>query len=284
MICFPNCKINLGLSVTKKGPDGYHLLETVFLPLDLHDVLEFLPAQETTFNIAGQKIPGPQEDNLVLKAYRILKQDFPSLPPIKIALLKQIPTGAGLGGGSADASFMLTALNTTFQLGLSPSQLEAYALRLGSDCPFFIRNTPQYAEGRGEQMKPMAVDLSSYLILLINPGLHISTSWAFAQLTPCPSRYPIQDLVSTMDLNEWKHKLINDFEEPVFHRHPKLREIKATLYQHGALYASMSGSGSTLFGIFDRTSFQQQKKAEKFRELFGSMLIIETKQCMKTGY
>lgn len=251
MIVFPNCKINLGLQVLGKRTDGYHNIETVFYPLPFHDVLEVIQAYGTTKNyelfLSGNKIDGDAESNLCVKAYQLLKKDFPQLSTIKIYLHKVIPAGAGLGGGSANGAFMLMLLNDKFNLKISQEQLLNYALQLGSDCPFFIINKPCFAQQRGEVLKPVQLSLSGYKLLLINPGIHINTGWAFTQISF--SKSDIKNHIS-LPVEQWKNHLINDFEKPVFEHHPAIKNIKDQLYTSGALYASMSGSGSTVYGIF----------------------------------
>jgi 4-diphosphocytidyl-2-C-methyl-D-erythritol kinase len=258
MLFFPNCKINLGLRILRRRPDGYHDLETIFYPLPLKDSLEFLRDQPSThepglprFNSYGLPIPGDPENNLCLKAWRLLKKDFPDLPPVHIHLLKQIPIGAGLGGGSADGAWTLHGLNTQFHLGLSQDQLLQYAAQLGSDCPFFILNTPCLGGGRGEQLQPITLDLSPYTFVLVDPGIHISTAQAFSLCTPAENAVPLKTII-TQPIETWPDTLHNDFESPVFQLHPELRTIKDTLYTHGARYASLTGSGSSFFGIFPK--------------------------------
>lgn len=249
MIQFPNCKINLGLRITNKRDDGYHNLDTIFYPLPLHDALELINGQEFSFAQSGIIIEGNSNDNLVIKAYQLLKRDYPSIAPIQIHLLKKIPTGAGLGGGSADASFMLMMLNKHFQLNISKEKILAYALQLGSDCPFFIHNVPCYGISRGEELEPVHLDLSAYKFLLVKPNVHIPTSWAFQQLSPVPPLKTCKQVVM-QPIATWQNELINDFETPIFKAYPQLASIKQTLIEKGALYASMSGSGSTVYGIF----------------------------------
>jgi len=251
MIIFPNCKINLGLHILRRRPDGFHDLETVFYPLPLTDALEVLSDDKLQFASSGIPVPGNEQDNLCLKAWHLLKADFPDLPPVKIHLHKHIPIGAGLGGGSADAAFMLQMLNNKFRLGISEEQLIAYAARLGSDCAFFIRNKPCYATSRGEVLTPLELDLSRYSWLLVYPGIHVNTGWAFGQIT---ARVPEQQLQQNIlqPVEAWKELISNDFEAPVFSAHPVLGEIKEQLYKAGALYATMSGSGSAMVGIFPK--------------------------------
>ena len=255
MVLFPNAKINLGLRVVRKREDGYHDIETVFYPIDgLRDALEMVRGTTDTpvdFDITGLPVQGETHQNLCVKAYTLLKQDFPAIPSIQMHLHKTIPMGAGLGGGSADGAFTLRLLNQQFQLGLTQEQLIQYALQLGSDCPFFILNQPCFATGRGEIMKPLSLDLSAYQFVLVNPGIHVPTGWAFSQLQPAIPSISCEQIV-TQDPSTWQDQLINDFETSVMDAYPKIRELKDTLYQHGAVYASMTGTGSTVFGIFKK--------------------------------
>jgi len=255
MIAFPNCKINLGLSIVAKRQDGFHELETIFYPVGLYDIVEVVHSNEThnsiEFSSTGLTVPGESSNNLCIKAYELLKQDFPSLPKVKIHLHKQIPMGAGLGGGSSDATAVLKILNTQFHLGLNNDQLINYAAKLGSDCAFFLFDKACHATGRGEILQPFNCDLSKYTIVLIHPGIHVSTAWAFSQLNPHTKEKSIATIVSE-PIETWKEQLINDFELPIFSAHPSLASIKEKLYQQGAIYASMSGSGSSLFGIFQK--------------------------------
>jgi 4-diphosphocytidyl-2-C-methyl-D-erythritol kinase len=253
MISFPNCKINLGLNITGKRADGYHNIETVFYPIQINDVLEIIPADEFKFSISGLAVEGNMNDNLCVKAYSLLKQDFPQLPPGNIFLHKAIPTGGGLGGGSADGGFTLMLLNEKFQLNLSTTQLINYASQLGSDCAFFIINKACFASGRGEVLEQAEIDLSAYSFLLVHPNIHINTTWAFSQLNISDKNFSIKAIIS-QPISSWKEKLKNDFEEPVFNKYPELKMIKEKLYKSGALYASMSGSGSTIFGIFEKNN------------------------------
>ena len=255
MIIFPNCKINLGLHVIQKRADGFHDLETIFYPVPLQDGLEIIqhpqPTTDIEFSSSGLKIEGVVSDNICVKAYHLLRRDFPQIPAIKLHLHKVIPMGAGLGGGSADGAFTLTLLNQKFNLGLSESTLLEYALQLGSDCPFFIRNVPSYAEGRGEKLEALSFDLTAYQFAIVNPGIHINTGWAFSQITPTGNRRSLKKIVE-QPVHTWKDILVNDFEEPVMAHHPEIRNIKEELYKAGALYASLTGSGSSLFGIFPK--------------------------------
>lgn len=251
MIVFPNCKINLGLHIIRKREDGFHDLETIFYPLPVTDALEVISSKQVHFESSGIAVPGEAADNLCLRAYQLLLADYPTLPPVNIHLHKHIPIGAGLGGGSADAAFMLRLLNTRYQLNLDEARLIGYAAQLGSDCAFFIPNKPCFATGRGEIMTPVDLDLSGYSFLLVHPGIHVNTGWAFRQLAP---QVPAQSLPSVIrkPVEDWKHLMSNDFEEPVFAQYPAIRDIKEKMYGNGAIYASMSGSGSAVFGIFPK--------------------------------
>lgn len=252
MIVFPNIKINLGLSITEKRPDGYHNLETVFYPVALEDALEIRALSEAdkkiTLHQYGMEIAGNPEDNLVAKAYSLLDKEF-HLPPVEIHLYKHIPSGAGLGGGSSDAAFMLKLLNGHFHLNLSEEQLEIYAATLGADCAFFIKNKPVYAEGIGNIFSPIELSLKGYQIMIVKPDVFVSTREAFANIHPHHPEYPVKEVIRR-PVAEWKDTLINDFEASVFPQHPVIGEIKKELYNQGALYASMSGSGSSVFGLF----------------------------------
>lgn len=252
MIVFPNIKINLGLSITEKRPDGYHNLETVFYPVALEDALEIRALPEAdkkiTLHQYGMEIAGNPEDNLVAKAYSLLDKEF-HLPPVEIHLYKHIPSGAGLGGGSSDAAFMLKLLNGHFHLNLSEEQLEIYAATLGADCAFFIKNKPVYAEGIGNIFSPIELSLKGYQIMIVKPDVFVSTREAFANIHPHHPEYPVKEVIRR-PVAEWKDTLINDFEASVFPQHPVIGEIKQELYNQGALYASMSGSGSSVFGLF----------------------------------
>ena len=259
MLVFPNCKINIGLQILDKRPDGYHNLETVFYPVPLKDALEIIrnpevdESRDAVFTQSGLPIAGDPAGNLCMKAWQLLKKDFPGLPPVKMHLHKTIPMGAGLGGGSSDGAHALLLLNRLFNLQLSREQLINYALLLGSDCPFFILNEPCFAGGRGEVMDPVAVNLKGYHLLLINPGIHISTAWAFQQLHQSGGwNGKSNHLASAIHepVAAWPQLIRNDFEHLVLEAHPELCALRAQLYETGAVYAAMSGSGSTFFGIY----------------------------------
>lgn len=279
MVAFPNCKINLGLNIIHKRNDGYHDLETVFFPVPLTDALEVvrneissLKSQDTSsknkeqrtqnlqatsnqqpatcnFSSTGLPINGSESDNLCVKAYQLLKQDFPDLPAIKMHLHKVIPMGAGLGGGSADGAFALKLLNDKFQLQLTTEQLIKYALQLGSDCPFFIINKPCFATSRGEIMQPINLNLSAYQLVLVNPQIHIGTGWAFSNITPKVPVTSIQTVIQ-QPVETWKEALVNDFQAPAIQQYPAIGEAIYQFYEQGAVYSAMTGSGSTVFGLF----------------------------------
>ena len=265
MILFPNCKINIGLNITSKRADGYHNLATVFYPINWCDAVELIPLPNNNslsasvhFTQSGLSIPGKEADNICLKAYLLLKNNFSGIPPVNMHLHKTIPTGAGLGGGSANGAFTLLLINKKFNLNLPAEQLSAYALKLGSDCPFFIINKPCYATGRGEQTEPLPLDLSAYSFLIVHPGIHIQTALAFSKLTPAQPSKPVKSIVQ-QPIETWRNELMNDFELPVFHEYPQIEEVKKTLYANGALYASLTGSGSAVYGIFSKNKVPELK-------------------------
>jgi 4-diphosphocytidyl-2-C-methyl-D-erythritol kinase len=250
MIVFPNAKINIGLSITHKRPDGFHNIETIFYPVPLTDALEIIPgSKKTEFKSYGIEIPGNPDNNLCLKAYQTLNKAF-NLPPVKIILQKNIPMGAGLGGGSSDGAFMLILLNKLFNLGLDSQTLEQYAETLGSDCAFFIRNTPCIGLEKGNVLENIPLNLEGYYIVLVKPSVHIGTAEAYAGVTPKKPKISLKK-ITEFPINEWKGLVKNDFEESIFSRHPEIKEIKDKLYKNGALYASMTGSGAAVFGLFE---------------------------------
>ena len=250
MISFPNAKINLGLHITSKRKDGYHEIETCMVPIPLYDVLEIILEKKASWNSSGLAIPGEAKDNLILKAEKLLKKDFPGLPNVSIHLHKNIPMGAGLGGGSADGAFALKLMNNLFDLHLDDFFLEEYAAQLGSDCPFFIENTPKIARGRGEIMDPIDLSLRGSHLVLINPGIHVGTKEAYAGVNPALPKVKLEEVLA--DRNRWKAELVNDFEESIFKNHPPIAAIKEKMYSEGAYYAAMSGSGSSVFGLFNK--------------------------------
>ncbi len=275
MISFPNAKINLGLNVVEKRTDGFHNLETIFLPISINDALEIIPSKEKgaklEFTYSGLPIIGNTNENLCVRAYHLLQQDF-KLPAIKMHLHKSIPMGAGLGGGSADGAFTLKLLNTIFKLKLTEQQLLEYALQLGSDCPFFIRNKPSFATSRGEILEDVTIDLSAYEIILINPNIHISTSKAFSKITPTHPQKSIKE-IAQQPINTWKKDLINDFEKSLSNDYLLIEHIKNLLYHNGAVYASMTGTGSTVFGIFKNTSEKLLFNFPKEYQVFKTKII-----------
>lgn len=253
MIFFPNAKVNLGLNIVRKRPDGYHDIETLFYPVKgLCDILEVITTDGSPntieFSQSGLGIGCNSDSNLCVKAYRLLANRF-GMPHVKMHLHKMIPMGAGLGGGSADAAFALKAMNVFLKEPLSNDKLMVLALELGSDCPFFLLNTPAIGRGRGDQLAPIGIDLSGYWILLVNPGIHVSTREAYEGSNPKPWDNPIGSIV-TLPVSDWPNMLVNDFETTVFPKYPLIERVKEELYSMGAVYASMSGSGSTVFGIF----------------------------------
>ena len=251
MITFPNAKINLGLNVVSKREDGYHNIESCFYPIPWYDCLEVIEAASFAFYSYGLDIPGDSDSNLCVKAYKLIQADY-GIPPIEIHLLKNIPMGAGLGGGSADGAFTLNMLNDLFKLKLTIQELEAYALQLGSDCPFFIRNQPTIAKGRGEMLTPVQLNLKGYHLAIHNPGIHISTKEAYSGVIPTDPETTIAEQIEK-PIRSWKDELTNDFEHSIFPNHPTIESLKIEMYEAGATYASMTGSGSTVYGIFENT-------------------------------
>ena len=250
MVFFPPCKINLGLNILNKRPDGFHTIETCFYPVPWTDILEINHSEELTFSSSGNIIPGKADENLCLKAYRLMQKEF-NLPPVKIHLHKIIPTGAGLGGGSSDAAHTLRKLNEIFQLNISNEKLMRYATELGSDCAFFVQDKPMLGSGRGEVLTDITINLSGKFLVLVKPGIQVSTAEAYSTVKPNQTASPLHSILTKHPLSEWKYVVKNDFEESVFEKHPEIQSIKEKLYDLGAIYASMSGSGSAVFGIFD---------------------------------
>lgn len=243
------CKINLGLCITERRPDGYHNLQTIFYPVPLRDEITLAEAEADVLTLAGHPLEGDPQQNLVLKAVRLLREQGCPVPPLAIDLKKVIPSGAGLGGGSSDAACMVRTLNSRYQLGLNDLQMEQLVAKLGADCPFFIRQTPVYAEGIGDKFTPISLSLKGWYLMLVKPEVHISTKEAYAGVHP---HQPACSLLETasMPVESWAERMVNDFEESIFPAHPLLADIKRELYSQGAVYAAMSGSGSTLFALF----------------------------------
>lgn len=269
MIVYPNAKINIGLNVVEKRPDGYHNLETVFYPIGLQDILEIkvldddnAPECGYKLKVTGTILDGSPEDNLVVRAFKMLKRDF-NIPPVSIGLYKHIPTGAGLGGGSSDAAFTIKTLNKRFDLRLTDEQMEDYCTRLGADCPFFIKDTPVFATGIGNEFHPVSFSLKGKHLVLVKPDIFVSTKDAYAKVNVRRPDTPLPELLA-QPLETWKDTVINDFERSVFSKYPEIAAIKDSMYDIGAVYASMSGSGSSVFGIFD-------EPVENIDEVFSGM-------------
>lgn len=269
MIMFPPCKINLGLSIRNKRSDGYHELETIMYQLPYCDILEITREQDFSFYSTGLQIQGDFSDNLCVKAFEIMRHKY-GIEPVRIHLHKQIPMGAGLGGGSADGTYTLLALNQLYDLSLNQQTLRELALELGSDCPLFVNKHAQLAKGRGELLEPVNLDLTGYYIQLINLGIHVSTAEAFTGVGFSNGLGDLERIIGRSP-SAWKERLHNDFEDSVFKTHPELAELKEKLYQNGALYASMTGSGSTLYGIFSSSPTSMRATYKK------NMLEIITK-------
>lgn len=249
MIIFPPAKINLGLKVLRKRLDGYHDIETCMLPIPLFDVLEILPSKDLKFLQTGNEIEGDLEDNLVLKAWHLLHEHY-NVPETYIHLRKQIPSGAGLGGGSADAAYLLRGMNALFDLQLSNQRLQELSTELGSDCPFFVKDVAQFATGRGEILSDCSLSLKGWYLKLVYPKIHVSTAQAYAGVRPTEEGENIKSVLE-VPVKEWRALLVNDFEASVFLAFPEIEGVKEELYAEGAAYASMSGSGSAVFGLFE---------------------------------
>lgn len=248
MKVYPNCKINLGLNIVERRADGYHNLETVFYPIPLCDELDIEKAAQETFEMDGMTIEGKPADNLVMRAVALLRENGYAIPPLRIRLTKRIPSGAGLGGGSSDAAHTVRLLNEMFGLRISTQRMAEMVCRLGADCPFFIHNTPVFAEGIGDVIQPVALDLAGWHLTLVKPDVFVSTKEAYAMVRPRRPDTGVREIVSR-PVEEWKDSLGNDFEGSVFPSHPAIREVKERLYGRGAVYASMSGSGSSVFSL-----------------------------------
>lgn len=268
MIIFPNAKINIGLNIIEKRDDGFHNVESCMYPVALCDALEVIENKEPSadrivITASGIEIPGDINDNLCFFAYYLISADYP-LPNIKLHIHKHIPVGAGLGGGSSDAAFFIKLLNDKFELGISWGEMHHYARQLGSDCSFFISNKPSFAEERGDVYESMKLDLSKYYIVLVYPHIHINTANAFGGIIPkMPVRLLESDLLE-LPIGEWKGIIHNDFEDSIFPQFPEIKNIKEKLYANGALYASLSGSGSTVFGIFEKSTDLKEQFPGKF--------------------
>lgn len=276
MIVFPIAKINLGLNVVERRPDGYHNLETVFFPVKLEDALEVTLMDEafpSPFNcdlkVTNINIEGEEQRNLVVKAYNLLKKDFPQMPRVHAHLYKAIPTQAGMGGGSSDCAAMLLLLNNMFKLGLTNQQLIDYAAKLGADCPIFILNKPAYAEGIGERLQTIDLNLSGYYLAIVRPDIPVPTKEAFSRIVPCKPEKNCRMIVG-QPIETWRKELVNDFEKSVFALHPEIGQIKERLYDMGAVYAAMSGSGSAVFGIFR----EQPDLSTDFGTMYNKVLTL----------
>jgi len=257
MITYPISKINIGLQITDKRPDGFHNLETIFYPIGLKDALEIVESKKFHFRTNRPEM-GSFEDNLVVKAYRLLKKDY-NIPPVDIYLYKNIPTGAGLGGGSSDASHTIIMLDKLFSLNINTEKKKEYALSLGSDCPFFIENKPVFATGRGEITEKISLSLNNYFMVLVLPNVSVSTKEAYSNISVKKEKKPLKKLIQ-FPVEKWKGEIINQFEEYVFNKYPEVAKIKQTLYNQGACFALMSGSGSSVYGIFEK----EQKNIESW--------------------
>lgn len=270
MLSHPIAKINIGLYVTERRPDGYHNLETIFYPIPLKDVLEtsLLRGSNAPYSLqtAGNAIAGRPEDNLVVRVYERMKEEF-DLPPLEIYLYKHIPTGAGLGGGSSDAAYMMKALNSDFELGLSDEEMEERMASFGADCAFFVRNRPSFATGIGDILTPINLSLKGMTLLLVKPSVFVSTKEAYAGITPKRPAYDLRQALSR-PIETWRDCVRNDFETSVFTAHPEIAAIKQTLYDMGARYASMSGSGSAVFGLFNHP-------IEEAERVFGDCFVFQ---------
>ncbi len=267
MIVFPNAKINIGLFITERRADGYHNLETVFMPVPLTDALEMAETGRSGISLTGIAVEGDPEDNLVLKAYALLKAEY-QLPPVQFHLHKVIPPGSGLGGGSADAAFTLRMLNDYFDLGISPDLLRSYAARLGADCPFFIDNQPAFATGIGDQLTSINIDLSEYHLVVVKPPLAVTTRDAYRNVNPAPAPFSLK-MLGQIPVTEWKDQVKNDFEASIFPEFPEIAQWKQILYDLGAVYAAMSGSGSALFALFHQRPSMLENKIPKSLLLIG---------------
>lgn len=255
MICFPNAKINIGLRVTGKRSDGYHDIESILYPIGLTDILEISEQEKVSGNsisldTTGIKIDSPPKENLVFRTAELLRKEY-SIPPLSIHLHKLIPTGSGLGGGSSDAAFLLRLLNKKFNIGIGEEKMLEIASVLGSDCPFFLNNTSAFISGRGENIQPISLNLCQFYLVVVCPDIHIDTGLAYSQITPSKPELSLQKLIK-YPVSQWKENIYNDFEKPVFSKYPSIKKIKEKLYRMGAIYSSLTGSGSAVYGLFDK--------------------------------
>lgn len=272
MICFPNAKINIGLNIIEKRADNFHNIESVFYPVNLCDILELIEDKDTKethteriqFHVSGIPIPDETANNLCVRAYNLISSDY-SIPPIKTHLHKIIPIGAGLGGGSADAAFFIKLINDAFHIGITEEAMKHYANKLGSDCSFFINNKSAFVQGRGDIQKSIELDLRGYFFVLVYPSIHINTAIAYSNVIPRKPEYALEELILKLPVNDWRKFIRNDFEVSVFPKFPQIEKIKEQLYLSGALYASMSGSGSTVYGIFNENSIDFKKIFSDYR-------------------
>lgn len=267
MVTFPNAKINLGLYITAKRADGFHELESCFYPVGWTDALEIIEAPELKFSSSGINIPGSAEDNLCLKAYHLLKKDF-DLPQVYIHLHKVVPIGAGMGGGSSDAAFTIKLLNEKFALGLSVAQMQQYCRKIGSDCAFFVENKPVIAFGKGDEFRTIEIPKLNGHIVIVYPGIHIATKEAYAGVKPAPLTVSLEEIILD-GVEHWRDRLGNDFEKSLFPAYPVLGEIKSKLYQNGAIYASMTGSGSAVYGVFKEAPAAQRWFPQEYQVWSG---------------
>lgn len=278
MVVFPCCKINLGLNITERRPDGYHNVETVLYPLPLHDNLEVCSANNAThpylFHQTGFELEGTPDNNLVIRVLNQLRKDYKQIPPVEIWLHKRIPSGAGLGGGSSDAAYMMRLLNEMYDLQMDDEDIEYRLSQIGADCAFFHKCKPAYATGIGDELMPLDFDLTGWNLVLVKPKINVSTGEAYAMVQP---RKSDENLLLSLSrpVETWKDTVKNDFEVSVFRRYPEIAAIKKTLYDMGAVYASMSGSGSSVYGLF-RT--HQPEASEVFRDCFVAEMRMRLPQ------
>lgn len=268
MICFPNAKINIGLRVTEKRPDGYHNIESIFYPVGLTDILEVckrgkINARGNSFITTGIKIDSPPEKNLVILVLKSLNKEY-KLPPLNIHLHKLIPTGSGLGGGSSNAAFILKGLNESFNIGITFKKLHYMASDFGSDCPFFLHNKSSFISGRGEKIQQIELNLNNFYLVIVYPDIQIDTGFAYSQITPSKPKSSLKELINN-PIEKWKENIFNDFEKPVFAKFPEIKEIKEKLYSMGAIYSSLTGSGSSVYGLFT--------KKIKVKGQFGNYMV-----------